>query len=514
MTRLPHLLLIILDTTRRDHLSTYGHTRATTPRLDAFAADATIFTRAASAAQWTIPSHTSMFTGLYASTHGVTQANSVLGGQHPTAAEILAAEGYHTVAFCNNPLVGVLENGLQRGFDAFYNYASVIPNRPYGVAARRTRAVHEFQRRFRPFARRVGNQFAQSDRLFRAALHPLLVPIWTRQINYKGNTANSIADLTAYWRRHVAGGADHPLFAFLNLMGAHFPYHPPRDWLKKINPAIENDKRAFAFVRRFNADAARWAAPPETPLADWERAALDDFYDAEIAAQDDQLGRLFEYLETSGQLDDTIVIVAADHGEGHGEHDLFGHGFGAHQELVHVPLIVRAPDRLPRGGAVAGNVSTRRIFHTLLDAAHTRPPIDEADPNADVARLSLLNPIDASDDAGRAFSEAIAPLTFLNVLKHRSPAVIERLRLQSARRAIMDGDHKLIMTGDRVEALYDIARDPAELDNLVTHHPARAAALADRVRAFTAAGAAGAAAETREASAEVEERLRALGYIE
>ena len=260
----PHILFIVLDTMRRDRLSLYGYPRETSPHLDAFAQGAAVFERAVSAAQWTIPSHASLFTGLYPSTHGLTQADGVLSGQYPLLAQVLREGGYHTAAFCNNPLVGVLNNGLQRGFDQFYNYASAAPFRP-GEARRsrlRRQALHLFRRHL---ARPLGNQFAHSDFLFRMSLNPLLVPFWTRLINYKGNAANSITDLIAYWEQHLAGGAEKPIFTFLNLMGSHLPYNPPEDVLNRIAPSTRHNKQAYGFMRRFNSEAARWASPTEPP---------------------------------------------------------------------------------------------------------------------------------------------------------------------------------------------------------------------------------------------------------
>lgn len=114
----PNILLIVLDTVRRDRLSAYGNPRETSPELDAFAACATLFERAIAPAQWTTPSHASMFTGLYPSGHRVTQGNFKLAESIPTLAEILGCAGYHTVAFCNNSmLVTVLCGGrLQLAF--------------------------------------------------------------------------------------------------------------------------------------------------------------------------------------------------------------------------------------------------------------------------------------------------------------------------------------------------------------------------------------------------------------
>lgn len=513
----PNILLVVLDTLRRDRLSLYGHYRETSPALDAFAQNATLYERAISPAQWTVPAHASLFTGLYPGEHGVTQAYSRLSGLHPTLAEILQGAGYHTAAFCNNPLLGVLNHGLQRGFDAFYNYASVVPQRPDMMRSTFQSALyHSLDRRLRPYARRMGNVFAQNDELFRLSLHPLFVPLWTRSIRFKGDTGMSVDDLIAYWNSRWAGGQTEPLFAFVNLMSAHLPYHPPGDALKQVAPGVSKDKHAHAFMRRFNADAVRWESPDDPPLTDEQRQAILDFYDAEIAAQDRHLGRLLAWLKSSGALDDTYVVILADHGEGHGEHDLFGHAFVVHQELVHVPLVIYGPERFARGGRVRETVSTRRLFHTLLDLAGVEPPLDAADPNADVAGLSLAG--DGWREHDTAFSEAVSPTTFLHALEHRNPASIERLRLRQTRRAIYEGATKLTAVGDEPEALYDTASDPNETYDQRAINPACAEALARKLAAF----AAGERPDENEQDdkhehafpAVVEEQLRALGYIE
>jgi uncharacterized sulfatase len=508
----PNILFVVLDTMRRDRLSTYGHNRETSPELDQFAQHATVFERAVAAAQWTIPSHASMFTGLYPSTHGLTQGNGALPKVYPTLAELLRQAGYHTVAFCNNPLVGVLNNGLQRGFERFFNYASAAPLRP--VETRRSRFRQQTLRLFRRhLARPLGNQFAHSDWLFRISLNPLFVPIWTRLINYKGNTANSIADLIDYWGQYAAGGAEKPVFAFLNLMGSHLPYNPPQDYLERVVPEIKSQRQVYPFMRRFNADAARWASPTDPPLADWERQTLLDFYDAEIAHQDYHLGRLLSYLTQSGALANTFVIICADHGEGHGDHGFCGHGFVVFQELVHVPLIIRWPDGHGAGQRTATSVSTRRLFHTMLEIGqHPMPPQREA------SKLSLRAAAEhgADIESGVAISEAFPPLTFLNVIRHRDPALIPKLHLKGVRRGIYTGQHKLAVVDQRVEGLFDVTSDPTENHNLAMEQKLRVVEMQRKLGALVAE------AESRQAesgaSGEVDEsvvdHLRALGYIE
>jgi arylsulfatase A-like enzyme len=512
----PDVLLIILDTMRRDRLSTYGYGRETSPALSRFAADATVFERAVAPAQWTVPSHASIFTGLYAGAHGLTEAGGTLSGAHPTLAETLQVAGYHTQAFSNNPLVGLLDNGLTRGFDAFYNYSGASPNRP--IDSGRGPLRRALSRGFRRFAHRVQNQFAQSDWLFRVSLNPLLVPLWTRYVNYKGHTEHSLTDALSAINTHRAGCNDQPLFTFVNLMGAHLPYRPPQDYVNRVAPGLQRDKAAYTFVRRFNADAARWAAPLDEPLADWEQRALADFYDAEVAYQDELLGNLLGGLRRSGALDETLVIIAADHGEAHGDHGYIGHSFVVYQELVHVPLIVRYPERFPVGARIATNVSTRRIFHTVLDTVGVPAPLDEADPNAQTADLTLARSVNGRPDpeGNIAYAEAFPPQTFLAVMRHRNPALIDELRLRHIRRGVYSGGRKLTTVGNDIDGLFDVVDDPTEVNSLAEAHPDEAAALLDQINAFSREVGRGRVGDGGfgEVDAEVVDHLRALGYIE
>lgn len=516
MASSPNILFIVLDTQRRDRLSLYGHDVDTSPHLDNFSQDATIFERAISPAQWTIPSHASMFTGLYPGTHQLTQAFQQLSGTHPTLAEIMQVADYHTVAFCNNPLLGILNHGLQRGFEHFYNYAGASPNRP--VDATRSALRRYLATQFRKVARNVTNLFASSDTLFSMAVNPMIVPAWTRMVNFKGNSERSIDDLIDYWQDYHQGGADKPIFALLNLMGTHTPYFPPANYIDHVAPGLRHDKSATKFMAGFNGDAADWLSPDDPPMEDWKRHTLDGYYDAEIASQDHHLGRLFDYLKASGTLDDTMVVIVADHGEGHGDHGYRGHSFVVYQELVHVPMIIRYPERFPAGKHVTTNVSTRRIFHTVLDVTETEPPLADDDPNANIKGLSLISSLNGRPDTERgiAYAEAYPPMTLLNILKPRKPELVEKLKLTQVRRGVYDGDHKLALVGNKVENLFNIADDPAEEDDIAKNEPERVGILQTKLTDFVqdSISLRSDNVNNGDVSDDVIDNLRALGYIE
>src|SRR5690606_8954129 len=129
-SRKPHIVFIVLDTHRYDRLGAYGCTRGLTPNLDAFAGSATLFEHAVSPAQWTLPPHASLLRGELPTTHLTTQSGDMLDPAFRTLAVWLRCSGYDTTGYCNNPLVGVIDNGLTRGFNTFYNYGGAVPTTP------------------------------------------------------------------------------------------------------------------------------------------------------------------------------------------------------------------------------------------------------------------------------------------------------------------------------------------------------------------------------------------------
>lgn len=505
----PNILFIILDTQRRDRLSLYGHTRPTSPRLDDFAAQTRVYQRAIAPAQWTVASHASMFTGLYPGQHGMTQAHHRLSAGFPTAAELLTVQGYHTAGFCNNPLVGLIDNGLTRGFEQFYHYASPAPNRP--ASATLPAPLREIWSLFSQFTRRTINRFAHDDRLFRLSLLPVFTQVWSRLVNYKGSTRHSTRDLGDYWHRHVSQSRQ-PLFAYLNLMGTHMPLRPPQATIERLSPEMKGSRAAYRWMSAYNGDGLRWISPLATPLTDWQEAALGSFYDAEAAEQDALLGQMLQQMDARGDLDNTLVIIGADHGEGLGDHDYCGHSFVVNQELTHVPWLMRWPGVLPTGNDDR-NISTRRVFHTLLDAAQAQGVLPAEDPNSQLERLSLLTAHDVAE-ANTVYSEAHPPLTLLHILERQAAGLVANRGLTEVRRSITHDDYKLTAVGATPEALYFLPTDPAETHNLIQQQPDQAVGLHAQLQAFIGAQQPPSQPATNAFSPQVLENLRALGYVE
>lgn len=520
----PDIIFLVLDTQRADRLGCYGNQNGLSANLDAFAGRSVLFDQAVAPAQWTIPSHASMFTGRYPSAHHLLQSSQSLSPDLPHLVETLHKAGYETVGFCNNPLVGVLNNGFKRGFDRFYNYGGAIPSLPESSTPtpwplnRLLAAYTQFLRRI---SYPIQNFFGRSDLAFRLSLNAWLTPLWSRFANFKGQNERSVRDIVTFLHKREKRPAARPLFLFINLMETHLPFWPPGRFVDQVAPYFRGSKEARSIMRRWNREAYRWAAPLEKPLGELEARVLNDMYDAEVAYQDHYLGAFITALEERSRKDNTLTLITADHGDGLGEHGYMGHAFVAYQELVHVPLILQWPQRLPAGVHVKKPVSTRRVFHTMLDASGRLP---EGVPNlnaVDVHRLTLLNTIYGQDpEQGAALAEVYPPMNFVRAIEHRQPHLLEAFGCLSRRRALLQDTRKLIWVEDAGDELFDLKGDPRELVNLREKLPQevdrlqkqlqRMVDLVERQGDGTAAGV----PVDLEGDEGLLQRLRGLGYIE
>jgi arylsulfatase A-like enzyme len=326
--RAPHVVLVVLDTVRAESLGSYGYARDTSPTFDTLAREGALFTDATSPSTWSLPSHASLFTGRYPSSHGAHGQPSFLDDRFPTLAQVLAARGYETFCFTANPWIsdGL---GLTRGFAE--QDQSWKSKRGFGGLA-----AQLFER--------LG--FGDED---------------------KGGSA--VATSFAAWRRARPVGA-RPSFAFLNFLEAHFPYHQlPREYRDRYTQAPLSE------LRRVSLDilGQQFGGPNVDAAA--VRDLARDMYDGGVAYTDALLRQVVEALRAGGTLDRTILVVLADHGEILGEHGgFFGHGPSLYQPMISVPLVVRYPPRIEAGTRVERPVSTLGVFGTILDLAEIEAP--------------------------------------------------------------------------------------------------------------------------------------------
>lgn len=507
----PDIIFLVLDTQRADRLSCYGYPQETSPAIDQLASESTQFNSAIAPAQWTIPSHASMFTGVYPSVHQTVQSYSVLPANLPTLAERLQLGGYYTAAFCNNPLVGVINNGLRRGFSSFLNYSGLLTSKP-NQAGITSNLIDRYRQGFKRILARTLNQvqdrFARSELMLALSFTPIMVPLWQTALSFKGNTGKSLSDAVKLLTERRGLPSDQPIFTFINLMETHMPYHPPRQYMEKFAPNVLRDRASQHYLRQFNSDVYGWLAPLASPLTEHQKATLDSMYNAEVAAQDEQVGWFLQQLRESGRWNQTVVIVCSDHGEHLGEKQLVGHTNAIYNELARVPLLIRSPNGDFPAQQRSETISTRRLFHTVLTEAGLASASEEA--------LTLAS--GNQDEA--VFAEAVPPQNVINLLQERQPELVSSRGYDRTTRAIWQGNYKLLAQGesglDRRE-LYNYSDDPRESINLHDIFPEKVEPLCDRLQSFL--GQLPVANFTEETAdnyndPEVYRRLRDLGYID
>lgn len=296
------MLIYLIDTLRADHLGIYGYDRATSPFLDAFAADTIVFDAAQAQSSWTKPVVASIMTGLLPQAHGVQGREDKIAPGARTLAGILQLAGYATYAVSTNSTV-FSDFNFDIGFHEFVE-----------LGERPVEEVHQFS-----------------------------------------DAVNSV-----FFEWIAARPSGRPFFAFLHTTDPHEPYTPREPY----RGALANDVLNPAITKGPSARRALAADP--TMDVEQLRRDMEHLYDAEIAFNDAQFGVLVERLEAAGLYDSLLIIVLSDHGEEFQEHRGWSHGTTLYQEVVHVPLLVKLPGQARAGERVAQIAQHIDIFPTVM----------------------------------------------------------------------------------------------------------------------------------------------------
>ena len=445
----PNIVFILVDTLRADRLGCQGHPGGLSPMMDELARAGVLFERAIATSSWTLPSVASYFCGYYPTVHKVTSYREALkaaqgvggavryfGEEFTTLAEVLQANGYTTAGFSANPFI-TQKLGFAQGFEHF----------DASFAANETR----------------------------------------------GNVVNEAALKWLEQRDETK-----PFFLYLHYMDVHDPYKASDKYVEPLVAAVAQkaEKRLLTegerkrHVRYFNKSARAYLNAPRHKrlfvYADYWRAR----YDAGIPQVNQYLDELRAKLKELGLWDEAYVILTADHGESLGEHELWAHGLSAHQDQLHVPLILRWPGKLPAGKRLPQTVRLFDIMPTLL--AQLQIEVKE-----DLQAESLL---------GLIQSEAPPPLA----------AFAEAVKKRPEEKALVLGQWKLLAyTDEKRYELYNLDDDPTEQRNLAAEYPQRTGDLRrlldQQIEENEALGAGVTVQEAIMTPAEFE-RLRALGY--
>jgi arylsulfatase A-like enzyme len=463
-----NLFLIVLDTARADAFGPYGAPVDATPCFSEIGRRGSCPPIVVAPSNWTLPSHASMFTGLLPARLGLTvgtKLGSRMGlNSRPlleahkdrVLAEHLRHAGYRTVAVSCNPWIHEI-HGFATGFDEFVSLPGGERKQPGGG---------------------IRSKIAWG------------VDAWRARDDDGATTARSI------FIDRMNKNDGRPFFFFANLMECHSPYLPPRPY--NDLPGLERLRAA--------RDAARYQTPQgiyrvcvgEVALEPEAADRMRHLYARSIHQMDDWIASMLDELSRRGLLDETLVVIVSDHGENLGEDNLIGHELSMHNRLIQVPMAASVPLAPPPlvslahlPGLVAGPLGLQD--HPWRD-----------DP--------LVNGVAVSQVAGQLLLPERETLA-------RSWGVPEEAirRIATPMSSATDGRYKLVRDGTG-ERLYDLESDPAESHPLPPSDAWKGILEAltraiDDVDSMAPEEDAGRGTTDRAEAADLEERLRTLGYI-
>jgi arylsulfatase A-like enzyme len=389
----PNVLLISIDSLRADHLACYGYARPTSPAIDRLAAEGLLFEQHVSSSSWTLPGHASLFTSLPDSVHGAFETNRRLPEALHTLAERFQEAGYQTQGFFSGPYMHP-GFGFGQGFDSYVDcasYAGEIDGRP----------LEEW--------------------------------LGSKQVERRSHEDVTNPTVYAAWQKWFAGRGKRPFFGFVHLWDVHFDYLPPAPFDKQFDPDYTGSASGVGFF----TDPKVNAGMPER-----DKQHIISLYDGEIAWTDSFIQKIRDDLERAGVLENTILVITADHGEELFDHGGKGHRLTLYDEVLHIPLVLRYPKSLPKGARIGAQTASIDVLPTLLELAGLPAATD-------VMGTSLAH--FARDPAS----------------PHPRRAVSELASVGRNMRAVRSLDYKLIDDVARsAHYFFDLRQDPLERSGL------------------------------------------------
>jgi len=420
LSNIKYIFLITVDCLRADHVGCIGGGDLT-PNIDRLARDSLVFTRAFANGPATNQSFPAILTSTYFLMHG---GMRLLSG-YTTLAEVLRSHGFKTVAFHSNPFLSK-SLGWGRGFDEFYDFMGFIKS-PSAAAIR-----SDFSAKLANFINRITRVVDNNH------LNSFLRRIYFLWNKFEMPYVNGEM-LNNHVTKWILRNKDQRFFLWMHYMDPHRPYIPPPPYLHYF----ETREEAFIFDTLIHSKISQGKVSIE------ELKKLKILYEGEIKYVDYCIGELMEFLKIQDLLEDSLLILTADHGEGFNEHNKLTHPYDTvYNEVIHVPLLFYGLTDYT--GVVDKYTQLLDVPPTIIDVLRGKLPHT-------FLGKSLIPALEGEWQYRPIFSESAKP-DIMNLRYDTSKKVIS---------CIME-DWKLIINefGGTTE-LYNIHKDFSEKINLV-----------------------------------------------
>jgi arylsulfatase A-like enzyme len=436
----PNIILVVMDTAGARRCSVYGHPRETTPGLAHIAREGTLYHSCFATSAWTIPSHLSLFSGLYPSELGIEDKATQVPEMFYTLPEVLQQMGYHTVGISCNGLVS-----QQRGFNVFYEMDTPFFSEGYHRDKFDTKFIKQAT------DRELGRlwlflKYIVQKKRFLFPIQNVLERLYKKYCvdlyySTSGATERSFK-LAKYLIKKYQ--RKKPLFLFLNFMETHWKYNPPLSYHNIINISKKERERLYQYDHQ---DFYIKEISPEV------MSKIYLLYEQGLYFLDEKLFDFYRFLESQGVKDTTLLLITSDHGEALGEHGLWGHIFSLYNEILQIPLVVKYPRGLAAAGESRRLAQLNDLFATILEV------VDAPLPRPESSR-SLL-----SADRDYAFAEHYQNIGLAAIRKQVPDYQPQPFMLPC--RCVIDGEFfKLIEWADGRLELFDLNRDFEESHDL------------------------------------------------
>jgi len=420
-----NIILLSLDTLRRDRLGCYGYGRPVSKNIDRIAGRGALFENVTSPSPWTLPSHVSLFTSLHPGAHGVEKIDQAIPPAVTTLSEVLKNQGYQTAGFCGGGLVHS-KFGFSQGFEIYEDDLSrrlheiLPPAMEWLKKMDRERFFlflhcYDIHSPYSPVDASYRNLYTGGlNRLSRDRLDPILDK-WNRNLDL---SKEDMDDLVFFFYKY-----------YDLLVGMHQK--------ERIREGADLRKKILDHVNEGWRDSAHFKE---------DLALVQGLYDGEIAATDQVLGGLFDFMTERNLWENTLFVLLSDHGEGLMDHGILEHTRNLHDELIRVPLIMVFPDGKYAGLRIRQQVALIDVMPTILN--YLGIPRRE---HLTMQGASVLPVLEGKPDERPGLSSC-------------------RLHIRS--KSLVWKHFKLIVDEeDNRRTLFDLSEDPLEKNNIINERP-------------------------------------------